>query len=135
MIRVPILVLSLVAALLSAFAEQGLQTAKILFIRTHPQGRINHWEGRVPIFDGQPVYDITLLWNHKKYIVRYESLTGYYPKAWEAGNEIHVKRERGKFLLYRGDEAVPAREVSSYDCVSGSAPPTPAPATPEVPCE
>ena len=130
-----ILVLSLAAALISASDEQSLQSAKILSIQKHPQGRINHWEGRVPIFDGQPVYDITLLWNHRKYVVRYESLTGYYPKAWEPGKEIQVKRERGRFLLYRGDEAVPAREVGSHDCVPSSSPPTPAPATPQVPCE
>jgi hypothetical protein len=118
-----------------SFAEEGLETAKVLSIQNHSQGRITHWEGRVPIFDGQPVYDITLQWKEKKYVVRYESLTGYYPKAWEAGKEVKVKHERGQFILYRGDEAVPAREISSHDCVQGSVPQVPASATPQVPCE
>jgi hypothetical protein len=77
----------LAGTLMCSFAEEGLETAKILSIQNHSQGRITHWEGRVPIFDGQPVYDITLQWKEKKYVVRYESLTGYYPKAWEAGKE------------------------------------------------
>jgi hypothetical protein len=125
----------LAGTLMCSFAEEGLETAKILSIQNHSQGRITHWEGRVPIFDGQPVYDITLQWKEKKYVVRYESLTGYYPKAWEAGKEVKVKHERGQFILYRGDEAVPAREISSHDCVQGSVPQVPASATPQVPCE
>jgi hypothetical protein len=125
----------LIAALAAASAENGSQTAKVLAIKKHPQGRIAHWEGRTPVFDGNPVYDITLQWNHKNYVVRYESLTGYYPKLWEVGREIHVKRERGQFLLYRGDEAVPAREISAHDCVQALSPEGPASVTPQVPCE
>jgi len=125
----------LMAGLITAFAQDGSQAAKVVAITKHPQGRIAHWEGRTPVFDGNPVYDITLQWNHKNYTVRYESLTGYYPKLWEVGREIQVKRERGQFLLYRGDEAVPAREISSHDCVQALSPEGPASVTPQVPCD
>ena len=111
----------LIVALVPVFAEEGPpQIAKVVSIQKHPQGRIAFWEGRTPVFDGNPVYDITIQWNNKQYLVRYESLTGYYPKAWEIGNEIPVKKERGRFILYRGDEPVPAREISSHDCVQAT---------------
>lgn len=124
----------LMAALIAAVGETG-QTAKVLSVKKHPQGRIAHWEGRTPVFDGNPVYDITLQWNHKNYVVRYESITGYYPRAWEVGNEIQVKHGRGQFILYRGDEEIPAREISSHDCVQGLSPEGPASVTPQVPCD
>ena len=129
------LIAMLMTAFVLPFAENGPQSARVVAIKKHPQGRIAHWEGRTPVFDGNPVYDITLHWNNKKYMVRYESLTGYYPKAWDIGSEIRVKRERGQFLLYRGDEAVPAREISSHDCVQALSPEGPASVTPQVPCD
>jgi hypothetical protein len=125
----------LMTAFVAAFAQDGLQTAEVVSIQKHAHGRIAYWEGRTPIFDRNPVYDITLQWNNKRYLVRYESLTGYFPKAWEVGKEIRVKRERGQFILFRGDEAVPAREVSSSDCVQASSPARSASVTPQVPCE
>jgi hypothetical protein len=135
MMRRLLLAAMLMTAFVAGFAEQGLQTAKVVSIKKHPQGRIAHWEGRTPVFDGYPVYDITLQWNNKKYLVRYESLTGYYPKAWDIGNEIRVKHERGQFILYRGDETVMAREISSHDCVQAYSPEGPASVTPQVPCD
>jgi len=125
---------TIVLALLTPFAQTGMQTASIVAIKSHPQGRIAHWEGRTPIYDGNPIYDITLQLNNKNYVVRYESLTGYYPRAWSVGSKISVKRERGQFILYRGEEAVPAREVSTYDCVQANSPAT-ASITPQVPCD
>ena len=125
----------LMVSLGMAFAETEPQTAKVVTVKKHAQGRIAHWEGRTPVYDGNPVYDITLQWNNKKYVVRYESLTGYYPKAWDAGNEIRLKHERGRFILYRGDESVPAREISPYDCVQAYSPEGPASVTPQVPCD
>jgi hypothetical protein len=125
----------LMVSLGMAFAETEPQTAKVVTVKKHAQGRIAHWEGRTPVYDGNPVYDITLQWNNKKYVVRYESLTGYYPKAWDAGNEIRLKHERGRFILYRGDEPVPAREISPYDCVQAYSPEGPASVTPQVPCD
>jgi hypothetical protein len=127
-------VATLFMAFVTAFAQSGMQAAKVVSITKHPHGRIAHWEGRTPIFDGNPVYDITLQWNNKNYVVRYESLTGYYHRAWDVGNEIPVKHERGQFILYRGDEAVPAREISSHDCVQANSPAA-ASVAPQIPCE
>jgi hypothetical protein len=110
------------AAVLTASADQGLTTAKVVSVKEHPQGRLVRWEGRAPIFDGYPVYDITLDWKGKKYVVRYESYSGYYPTSWAAGKEIQVKRERGRFILFRGEECVPAREVNPSDCIDASFP-------------
>ena len=129
-----LLIAMVVIAFVASVAEKSPQTAKVVSIKKHAQGRIAHWEGRTPIFDGSPVYDITLKWNNKTYVVRYESLTGYYPRAWDIGSEIPVKHERGQFILYRGDEAVPAREISSSDCVQANSPAT-ASVTPQVPCD
>jgi len=129
-----VLAAMLMVAFVPAFAAEP-QTAKVVSIQKHPQGRIAFWEGRTPVFDGNPVYDITIHWNNKRYQVRYESLTGYYPKAWEIGNEISVKKERGRFILYRGDEPVPAREISSHDCVQAYSPNGPPSVTPQMPCD
>jgi hypothetical protein len=132
--RSVLLIAGLVASFVAVHAEKGRPTAKVVSIQKHAQGRVAYWEGRVPIFDGNPVYDITLRWNNKMYLVRYESLTGYYPRAWDVGREISVKHERGQFFLYRGEEAVPAREISSSDCVLANHPAS-ALVTPQVPCD
>ena len=125
----------LMAAGVTALAGQALQTAKVVSIKKHSQGRIVDWSNRAPIFDGYPFYDLTLEWKGKEYVVRYESITDYYPKVWEAGKEIPVKRERGQFILYSGDETVPAREVNPNDCVQSSAPPAGLSVVPLVPCD
>lgn len=125
----------LISGVAMTFADQPPQTAKVVSIKKHAQGRVVSWSGHSPIFDGYPFYDVTLEWNGKKYVVRYESMTGYYPNAWSAGQEIQVKRERGQFLLYKGEEAVPARVVNPQDCVSTSGPPPGISLTPQVPCE
>jgi hypothetical protein len=129
-----LLIAVLVTPLVALHAEHGPPTAKVVSIKKHAQGRVVHWEGRVPIFDGNPVYDITLRWNNKTYLVRYESLTGYYPRAWDVGREIPVKHERGQFILYRGEEAVPAREIASSDCAPANHPAS-ASVTPQLPCD
>jgi len=130
--RTLIAMVAVAATLVSA--DEGLQKARVVSIKEYSQGRVVFWEGRTPIFDGNPLYDITLDWQGKKYAVRYESLTGYFPRAWESGKEILVKRERGRFILYRGDEAVPAREVSPNDCVPANSPVSGS-TTQQIPCE
>jgi len=130
-----IIIVLLMAAGVTALADQGPQTAKIVSVRKHAQGRIVSWAGHTPIFDGYPFYDLTLKWNGKNYVVRYESMTGYYPKTWDVGKEIPVKRERGQFILHQGDEAVPAREVNPNDCVGTSSPPPGISITPQIPCD
>jgi len=123
------------AAAVTALASENPQTAKIISIKKHAQGRIVSWAGHAPIFDNYPFYDMTLEWTGKKYVVRYESMTGYYPKAWEAGNQVQVKRERGQFILYNRDEAVPARVVHPNDCVTATSPPGGFSPMPQVPCD
>jgi hypothetical protein len=132
--RTLIAMVAVAATLVSASAGESLQKARVVSIKKYSQGRIVFWEGRTPIFDGNPLYDITLDWQGKKYAVRYESLTGYFPRAWESGKEILVKRERGRFILYRGDEAVPAREVSPNDCLPANSPVSGS-TTQQIPCE
>ena len=117
-----------------AFAEVP-ETAKILAIKKHPEGRIVSWSNRSPIFDGYPFYDLTLSWNGKKYVVRYESMTGYFPRNWQAGHDMTVKRERGLFNLYNGDERIPARVINPRDCVEASAAPAGFSPMPLVPCD
>jgi len=122
-----------VAATVSA--GQAPQTAKVVSIKKHAQGRIVSWANHAPLFDGYPFYDITLEWNGNRYVVRYESMTGYYPKAWDAGNEIQVKHERGQFILNNRDEAVPTRVVNPQDCVWTSSPPAGLSVLPQIPCD
>lgn len=101
-----------------AFTETPQEsTAKVVDIKKYPQGRITYWDRYVPIYDGYPVYDITLKVDDKSYIVRYESGTGYYPAAWAVGNDLQVKKKSGQFLLKNREQDVPARIVSKDDCI------------------
>src|SRR5215510_2309829 len=117
---------------------ENLQTAKVLAVKKYDQGRIARWEGRVPIFDGYPFYDITLALNDKKYIVRYESMTGYYPTRWQPGSEIKVRQQgKGKMYLLNGTEEV---EVGIFNnkaqqCVFPNSPPVTLTVGPQVPCQ
>jgi hypothetical protein len=130
-----VIVVLLITAGVIALADQGPQTAKIVSVQKHSEGRIVSWSGHSPIFDGYPFYDLTLKWNGKNYVVRYESMTGYYPKTWDVGKEIPVKHERGQFILSNGDETIPARVVNANDCVSTSSPPPGISITPQIPCD
>ncbi len=90
-----------------AFATDDVQTAKVLAVKAHENGRIAYWEGRVAIYDGYPFYDITLSLGQKKYVVRCESLTGFYPSSWKVGREIQVRMlGKGKLYLINGAEVV-----------------------------
>src|SRR5262249_9190580 len=42
----------------SALAADLSGTARVISIRKYEHGRIVYWEDRVPIYDGNPVYDI-----------------------------------------------------------------------------
>ena len=121
------------------FAESGLEPAKILSVKTYDRGRIAFWEGNIPIYDGYPFYDITLMVGQKKYVARYESPMGYYPSAWKADSEIQVRLEgRGRMTLLNNTQEVPVEIVTRHlnDCVM---PNTPAigriHSGSEVPCE
>ena len=126
---------ALVTTLTFLASAEVPQTATILAIKKHGEGRIVSWSNRSPIFDGYPFYDLTFSWNGKKYVVRYESMTGYFPGAWQAGHDATVKRERGLFTLYNDREGVSAREVNPRDCVEVSAPPVGFAPLPQVPCD
>jgi hypothetical protein len=129
-----VLLLGIVGFGMSVKAEEPLLTAKIANVKEYKQGRIAYWEGNVPIYDGRPFYDLTLVLGDKKYLVRYESQTGYYPSAWQARSEIKVKKQKGKFILLNRAEEVEARIVSEAECVYPSLPPSVPTAGSQVPC-
>jgi hypothetical protein len=122
----------LLALVIGAFAASAEDlTAKVVAIKKYDNGRVNFWEGYTPVYDGRPVYDITIQFGEKPYIVRYESGSGYYPAAWAVGSDIRVTKQRGRFLLMNRDEAVPARIVSDHDCIPQ---PTRNASLPQLPC-
>jgi hypothetical protein len=131
---VSILILLSVSTLI--FAAEDNRMAKVVSVKEYDQGRIAYWEGRVPIFDHRPVYDITLSLGPGKYVVRYESPTGHYPSTWKVGSEIKVRLQgKGKIYLLDGAKEVRAEVVNAraQECVSSSGPPVGA--GPQVPCE
>jgi len=131
---VSILILLSVSTLI--FAAEDNRMAKIVSVKEYDQGRIAYWEGRVPIYDHRPFYDITLSLGPGKYVVRYESPTGHYPSTWKVGSEIKVRLQgKGKIYLLDGAKEVRAEVVNAraQECVSSSGPPVGA--GPQVPCE
>lgn len=121
-----------------ALTADDVKVAKVLAVKAYDQGRIAFWEGRVPIYDGYPFYDITLALDQKKYVVRYESMTGYYPSSWKAGRDIQVRLGgKGKMLLLNGEEEVLASIYNGHlqDCVPSTGRPTNIGAGPQVPCD
>jgi len=135
------LTLAIVTALLVtsiAYTADDVKTAKVLAVKAYDRGRIAFWEGRVPVYDGYPFYDITLALGQKKYVVRYESMTGYYPSSWKAGREIQVRLDgKGKMYLLNGEEEVLALIYNGHlqDCVPTAGRPTTMGAGPQVPCD
>jgi hypothetical protein len=125
--------------LVTSFSSaDDLQTARVLAVKAYENGRIAFWEGRTPIYDGYPFYDITLLVGQKKYVVRYESLTGFYPSGWKAGREIQVRIQgKGKMYLINGEEEVLAGiyNARAQDCVLPTGPSAVRGAGPQVPCD
>jgi hypothetical protein len=135
LIAISILPLLLMATLTSA---EDLQTAKVAAVKAYKHGRIAYWEGRVPIYDDYPFYDITLTLGQKKQIVRYESLSGYYPSSWKVGSEIKVRPQgKGRIYLLDREEEVSAEivNVRAQNCVPSSGPPVTLSVGPQVPCE
>jgi hypothetical protein len=129
-------------------AADDLKTAKVVAVKAYDRGRIAFWEGRVPIYDGYPFYDITLAVDidqkkdekkdQKKYVVRYESMTGYYPSTWKVGRDIRVRLEgKGKIILFNGEEEVLASIYNGHlqDCVPSTGRPNATGAGPQVPCD
>ncbi|HTD23857.1 MAG TPA: hypothetical protein VK738_14455 [Terriglobales bacterium] len=86
---------------------EKFQTGKVLAVVEHPEGRVFDWvnHGTAPIYDGYAFYDINVQLDNKCYVVRYESQTGYYPSAWQPGNEVKARIESGRIYLQRYDSA------------------------------
>ena len=117
---------------------EDLKTAQVLAVKDYDRGRIVRWEGRVPIFDDYPFYDITLSLDNKKYVVRYESMTGYYPARWQVGNEVKVRLAgKGRMYLLNGSEevAVGIFNNKAQQCVFPNSPPITVTVGPQVPCQ
>jgi hypothetical protein len=57
-VAIPIVSLLLVTSLV--YAASDVKTAKVFAVKAYDRGRIAFWEGRIPIYDGYPFYDITL---------------------------------------------------------------------------
>jgi hypothetical protein len=113
-----------------------VEKAKILDIKEYAQGRLWDWAGRVPVYDGYPFYDLTLDVGGKRYIARYESMTGYFPSTWKQGGDIDVKLANSRLYLLRDSEEIAAEDVSStaQDCVQTNATDSTA-VGPQVPCQ
>ena len=91
--------------------EDALQTGTVQSIVKHAEGRVfDILSPTIPIYDHYPYFDITIQAPERSYVVRYESMTGYYPSAWQTGKQIKFRRENGQLKLVRYDgEIVPAR--------------------------
>ncbi len=90
--------------------SRSLETAKVLGVVAHPEGRIFDWIAHtpVPVYDDYPFYDMKLQVGNQCYIVRYEAQTGYYPSAWKPGKTVQARVSNGVVYLVRYDgEEVP----------------------------
>ena len=135
-LAIPVISILLLSSL--AFAADDVKTATVLAVKAYDRGRVAFWEGRVPIYDGYPFCDITLALDQKKYVVRYESMTGYYPSSWKAGSDIQVRLgSKGKMFLLNDEEEVLASIYNGHleDCVPSTGRPTNIGAGPQVPCD
>jgi hypothetical protein len=136
--RLSISMLTLLLTTSIAVATGEVQTAKVLAVKAHESGRIAYWEGRVAIYDGYPFYDIKLPLGQKEYVVRYESLTGFYPSSWKVGSSIQVRMQgKGKMYLINGAEEVLAGIYNEHaqDCVPPTSQSSVRGAGPQVPCD
>src|SRR3954451_16761172 len=88
-----------------------LESGAVESVFAHPEGRVFDIVSKViPVYDDYPFYDISIRTQDRAYVVRYESMGGYYPSAWQSGKQIKFRREKGQLLLLRYDgEFVPAR--------------------------
>ena len=84
-----------------------LQTATIVAIQKHSEGRVFDWVkaglNPVPLYDNYPYYDMTIQVEKKTVVVRYEAQTDYFPSAWKAGTSITVRLAQGRMYLLRYD--------------------------------
>jgi hypothetical protein len=79
-----------------------------------------------------------LLLGQKKYVVRYESMTGFYPSSWKVGREIQVRMPgKGKMYLLNGTEEVLTGiyNLRAQDCVPPNSQSAMLSLSPQVPCD
>src|SRR5258708_12328456 len=61
----------------------GLQTATIVAVQKHSEGRPFDWVkaglNPIPIYDNYPFYDITIRPDNKTFVLRYQAHTHYFP--------------------------------------------------------
>jgi hypothetical protein len=95
----------------AAQKKDALQAGTVDSVVEHAEGRVFDIVSKViPVYDNYPFYDITIRTPERSYVVRYESMGGYYPSGWQIGKQIKFRREKGQLLLLRYDgEFVPAR--------------------------
>jgi hypothetical protein len=93
--------------------KDPIQVGTVESVFAYPEGRVFDIVSKViPVYDNYPFYDITIRTTQRSYVVRYESMGGYYPSGWQTGKQIKFRREKGQLLLLRYDgEFVPARII------------------------
>jgi hypothetical protein len=95
------------ARLLSQNQNPGLETAKILEVHAHPEGRAVNYVNDTParVYDGYPFYDIEVQLGGECYVARFESQTGYYPANWKPSSTVQARMDSGQIYLLRYDGA------------------------------
>lgn len=85
----------------------GLQTATIVAVQKHSEGRAFDWVkaglNPIPLYDNYPFYDMTIRVEKKTFVVRYEAQTDYFPSAWKADSSLTVRLAHGRMYLLRYD--------------------------------
>jgi len=103
--------ISSVAQNLNEQKRDDLKTGTVESVVKHADGRVIDmiWP-LTPIYDNYPYYDITIKAPDHTYMVRYESMGGYYPSGWNPGKEVKFLKGKGTLELLRYDgELVSAR--------------------------
>ena len=92
----------------SSSKPAGTQTAMIVAVQKHSEGRVFDWVkaglNPIPLYDNYPYYDITIEVEKKTFVVRYEAQTDYFPSAWQAGSPVTVRLAQGRMYLLRYDD-------------------------------
>jgi hypothetical protein len=84
-----------------------LQTATIVAVEKHSEGRVFDWVkaglNPIPLYDNYPYYDMAIRVEKKTFVVRYEAQTDYFPAGWKVGTSITVRLAKGRMYLLRYD--------------------------------
>jgi hypothetical protein len=85
--------------------DQGLQSAKILEVTPHLEGRMVNYanETSAPVYDRYPFYDLKVQVGSDCYVARYSSQTTYFPEGWKSGSTVQTRMDAGMIYLVRYD--------------------------------